>query len=181
MKYLTGWAPYCAVLGLAFAAYAVPALAADLTVTMNKATPTGPGDSIGTIRIANSPAGATLKLDLHGLPPGPHGFHVHENGTCGPTTANGNAVPAGAAGGHLDPDHTGKHEGPTGQGHKGDLPLLEAAADGSATQTLTASRLKDLDSLHKHAIVIHANGDNYSDAPAPLGGGGGRFACGVIE
>lgn len=29
--------------------------------------------------------------------------------------------------------------------------------------------------------MIHAGGDNYADQPAPLGGGGPRLACGVIE
>ena len=28
-------------------------------------------------------------------------------------------------------------------------------------------------------VMIHAGGDNYSDAPKPLGGGGARVACGV--
>ena len=28
---------------------------------------------------------------------------------------------------------------------------------------------------------VHAGGDNYSDQPAPLGGGGARIACGVIK
>jgi len=28
--------------------------------------------------------------------------------------------------------------------------------------------------------MIHAGGDNYSDSPAPLGGGGARIACGVL-
>jgi Cu-Zn family superoxide dismutase len=31
------------------------------------------------------------------------------------------------------------------------------------------------------AIMIHAHGDNYSDDPKPLGGGGARIACGVIN
>jgi Cu-Zn family superoxide dismutase len=29
--------------------------------------------------------------------------------------------------------------------------------------------------------MIHAGSDNYSDSPKPLGGGGARIACGVIE
>ena len=29
--------------------------------------------------------------------------------------------------------------------------------------------------------MIHAGGDNYSDLPKPLGGGGDRIACGVIQ
>jgi Cu/Zn superoxide dismutase len=31
------------------------------------------------------------------------------------------------------------------------------------------------------SIVIHAGGDNYSDQPAPLGGGGARIARGVAK
>jgi Cu-Zn family superoxide dismutase len=29
--------------------------------------------------------------------------------------------------------------------------------------------------------MIHEGGDNYRDTPEPLGGGGGRIACGVVE
>ena len=29
--------------------------------------------------------------------------------------------------------------------------------------------------------MIHAGGDNYSDTPAPLGGGGARIVCGVVH
>jgi len=29
--------------------------------------------------------------------------------------------------------------------------------------------------------MIHAGSDNYADEPKPLGGGGSRVACGVIE
>jgi superoxide dismutase, Cu-Zn family len=179
MKYPTGY-----TLGLtlmAAMAIAQPAIAADLTVTMHKATQDGTSDALGTIAIANSGGGAILKLDLHGLPPGPHGFHVHENGSCGPTMMNGTRIPAGAAGGHLDPDRTNKHEGPAGEGHLGDLPLLTVEANGTATQTLTAPRIKDIGALKGHALMIHSGGDTYSDSPNPLGGGGGRFACGIVE
>jgi len=34
--------------------------------------------------------------------------------------------------------------------------------------------------LADRSIVIHAKGDNYSDTPSPLGGGGARVACGVV-
>jgi len=160
---------------------AAPALAADLTVTMHRTTADGTGEELGTITVTAAPAGAVFKLDLHGLPPGAHGFHLHENAACGPTMRNDGAVPGGAAGGHFDPDHTGKHAGPTGEGHLGDLPALEVAADGTATQSLTAPRVKDLATLKNHALIIHAGADNYSDQPKPLGGGGARFACGTIE
>ena len=35
--------------------------------------------------------------------------------------------------------------------------------------------------LKGRSVIIHAGGDNYSDQPAPLGGGGARIACGVIK
>jgi superoxide dismutase, Cu-Zn family len=178
MRHPIGTALCLAILATAFT---MPALAADLTVIMHKATQDGTGESLGTITIAGSDAGATFALHLHGLPPGPHGFHVHDNANCGPTLLNTVRIPAGAAGGHLDPDETGKHEGPMGAGHLGDLPVLEVAPDGTATQTLTALRIKDINVLKGHALIIHIGGDNYSDLPSLLGGGGGRFACGLIQ
>jgi superoxide dismutase, Cu-Zn family len=157
------------------------AAAAELRAEIRQATPTGLGDAFGTVTISDSAGGAVLKTALKGLPPGAHGFHVHENGSCQPTTANGQPVPAGGAGGHLDPQKSGKHEGPEGSGHLGDLPVLQAGADGSANQTLTAPHIKSAADLRGNTLMIHAGGDNYSDQPAPLGGGGARIACGVIE
>jgi superoxide dismutase, Cu-Zn family len=178
MKHPIGYTLCLTIMAMAIT---LPASAANLTAAMHKATQDGTGEDLGTITVAASDAGATFKLDLHGLPPGPHGFHVHENGSCGPTNMNGVRIPGGAAGGHLDPDRTGKHEGPGGAGHLGDLPVLDAAANGTATQTLTAPRIKDIEALKGHALVIHAGGDTFSDSPNVLGGGGGRFACGVME
>ncbi|HBK08854.1 MAG TPA: superoxide dismutase [Cu-Zn] SodC2 [Acetobacteraceae bacterium] len=175
MKQLTG-----TTLCLAMMSIALPALAADLSVTMHKATQDGTGEELGTITIAPASDGATLKLQLHGLPPGAHGFHIHANANCGPTLLNGIRIPAGAAGSHWDPDMSAKHAGPEGEGHLGDLPRIDVGDNGTATQTLTAPRIKDIEALKNHALIIHAGGDTYSDNPN-LGGGGGRIACGVIE
>jgi Cu-Zn family superoxide dismutase len=158
-----------------------PARAADLTVTMNKATQDGTGVSLGTIIISDTDGGAAFKLALHGLPPGPHGFMVHENANCGPTFLNGIRIPGGAAGGVLDPDNVGKHAGPMGDGYLGDLPLIVVDPDGTAKQTLTAPRIKSTDVLKGHALIIHTGGDNYSDSPSLLGGSGGRISCGLVE
>jgi Cu-Zn family superoxide dismutase len=155
--------------------------AAELRAEIREATPSGPGAVLGTVTVSDSPQGAVFATALHGLPPGPHGFHVHENGSCQPTTVNGNPVPAGAAGGHFDPEHTGHHEGPEGHGHVGDLPVLPVAPDGSANAKLVAPHLRDVSGLRGKSLMIHTGGDNYSDQPAPLGGGGARIACGVLE
>jgi Cu-Zn family superoxide dismutase len=184
MKHPTGTA-FCLTMMAAAITVATPLaapLAADLTVTMRKATQNGTSDALGTVTITvDAATGASFKLNLHGLPPGPHGFHVHENANCGPTMLFGVRIPAGAAGDHLDPDFTGQHQGPMGQGHLGDLPVLVAAADGTATQTLVAPRIKNPDILKGHALIIHIGGDTYSDTPARDGGGGGRLACGLVE
>ena len=76
---------------------------------------------------------------------------------------------------------TGKHAGPTGMGHLGDLPVLTVAANGAAQETLYAPHVASVAALKGHALMIHAGGDNYSDEPAPLGGGGARIACGLIQ
>jgi Cu-Zn family superoxide dismutase len=158
------------------------AAAADLTAEMHLTTPEGPGAAIGVVTISEGADGAVFTADLTGLPPGDHGFHVHANGDCGPSTnAEGQIVPAGAAGGHWDPADSKAHHGPTGEGHLGDLPVLVVAADGTAKGSVTAPRITDLAQIRGLALMIHGGGDNYSDQPAPLGGGGPRIACGIIQ
>ena len=75
---------------------------------------------------------------------------------------------------------TGKHLGPRAEGHKGDLPALRVDAGGNAMNAVIAPRLKLAD-VKGRSIMIHAGGDNYSDQPSPLGGGGARIACGVVK
>ena len=79
-----------------------------------------------------------------------------------------------------DPANTGKHLGPRGQGHRGDLPVLRVDVSGNATNAVIAPHLKVAD-VKGRSIMIHAGGDNYSDQPDPLGGGGARIACGVVK
>jgi Cu-Zn family superoxide dismutase len=43
-----------------------------------------------------------------------------------------------------------------------------------------APKLKVAD-LKGKSLMIHAGGDNYSDTPEVLGGGGARIACGAIK
>ena len=53
-------------------------------------------------------------------------------------------------------------------------------ADGEATLPVLAPQLRVKD-VRGRSLIIHAGEDNYSDQPEPLGGGGTRIACGVIE
>ena len=154
--------------------------AEDVRVPVSLVNEQGVGKEIGTVTASDSKFGLILTPQLSELAPGLHGFHVHDKPDCAHAMKDGKAVPALAAGGHYDPANTGKHEGPFGSGHLGDLPALYVAADGKATVPVLAPRLKVSD-IRERAIMIHSGGDNYSDTPAPLGGGGPRVACGVVK
>ncbi len=90
-------------------------------------------------------------------------------------------APQNPQAGIFNPQNTGKHEGPEGAGHLGDLPALVVNNDGKATDAVIAPRLKSLDEVKDKALMVHVGGDNMSDQPKPLGGGGERYACGVIK
>jgi len=171
-----------------FAAAAIAALVAvplaghaaeTIVIPMHLVDAQGNATPIGTITASQTQYGLLLTPALSGLPPGIHGFHVHENPSCAPGEKDGQKVAALGAGGHFDPAKTGKHEGPYGQGHLGDLPALYVTPDGKADYPVLAPRLK-LTDLPGHSLMIHAGGDNHADHPAPLGGGGARMACGVV-
>jgi Cu-Zn family superoxide dismutase len=127
---------------------------------------------LGTVVAKDSKKGLVLIPHLKDLPPGPHGFHIHDHPNC--------ADHGMGAAGHLDPKNTGKHLGPYNEGgHLGDLPVLVVNTKGVANQKELAPHLTVAD-IKGHSLMIHADGDNYSDTPKPLGGGGARIACGVI-
>lgn len=148
-----------------------------LAVDVNKISSEGVGEKIGTVELSESGGALVLKVAVQGMGSGKHGFHVHENGSCEAGTKDGRKQAGLAAGGHFDPDKTNKHGGPSGSGHKGDLPQIESK-DGSIQQTVQAPRLKLAD-IRGRALVIHESNDNYTDQPEN-GGSGGRSACAVV-
>jgi Cu-Zn family superoxide dismutase len=134
------------------------------------------GREIGTIELTGTPNGVLIRVRAEGLPAGPHGFHIHQTGTCEPPEFT-------SAGGHYNP--TGESHGFLTQGaHAGDLPNVAVAGDGvlahealAAAVTITGENaLLDDDGS---ALVIHAGPDDYRTDPS--GESGGRIACAVIE
>ncbi|WP_406604338.1 superoxide dismutase [Cu-Zn] SodC [Bartonella gliris] len=163
---------------LAFLTCNATALAASMQVKIYKLEENNTKNSIGTIDIEENIYGLIFAPNLSTLPEGFHGFHIHINPSC--DTKDG--VIGGAAGGHYDPEHTNKHLGPYNiNGHLGDLPALYVDEQGRATMSVIAPRLKKLSQIKGHSLIIHIGGDNQSEEPLPLGGGGGRLACGIIE
>jgi Cu-Zn family superoxide dismutase len=167
-------------LGLIAAVSLDSAFAETRSVPMNLVSANDAPQPIGEVIISETPHGLLFTPNLTSLPAGIHGFHIHANASCDAAMKDGAKVAAEAAGGHFDPQKTGKHLGPYAEGHLGDLPSIYVTADGMADYPVLAPRLMKLSQVKNHALMIHAGADNHSDTPMPLGGGGERVACGVI-
>ncbi len=140
----------------------------------------GIGEAIGSVTLKDTLEGMALTIHLKDIPAGDHGFHIHENPSCAFQMQEGKLVPGALAGGHYDPQETKIHAGPGQKGHLGDLQKLIANSDNIVEQQMIVPGLKIADIMNR-AFIIHEKGDNYSDEPLPLGGGGARIACGVIN
>jgi len=138
--------------------------------------PTSGNTAKGMVHLTDVGEGnVEVQVDLTGVPPGVHGFHIHEKGDCGNNAA--------AAGGHFNP--TGMiHGAPDAVSHHaGDWGNVTADDKGEVhTKFQTHSvTLKAGDATYAvgHAIVLHANPDDLTSQPA--GNAGPRIACGVIQ
>lgn len=154
-----------------------PAVAQEtLTSKLYTLSDKGIDKEVGTITITDlGVEGIVIEVVASNIAPGVHGFHLHEKNTLTPTTSpEGKVVIAGAAGGHWDPDNTGVHLGPDGNGHKGDLPALTVAEDGTLNTKVSSPKIFIKDIPGK-SFMIHVGGDNYLDKPTILGGGGARL------
>ena len=135
------------------------------------------GTDLGVVTIKPVGKGVSLKLDLHGLPPGLHAIHFHEKAKC-------EAPDFKSAGAHFNPE--GKHHGlenPEGA-HAGDMLNFTADQDGKARATIVNKSVDLGDSEHSlysnggTALVIHASPDDMKSDPA--GNAGARIACGIV-
>ena len=96
-------------------------------------------------------------------------MHIHAVGKCeGPTFAS--------AGGHWNPDMKQHgHDNPMGP-HKGDLPQLTVAANGTGTASFdVAGAFTDMVDADGAALVIHAAADD--EKTDPSGNSGARVLC----
>jgi Cu-Zn family superoxide dismutase len=117
-----------------------------------------------------------LNVELEGLEPGNHGFHVHENGDCG-------GAHAAAAGAHLNPNGAphGDPKDADQRHHAGDLGNVRAEGDGKVKQWLRTDelQLQGPAGIVGKAILVHAKDDDLKSQPG--GESGDPVACGVIR
>ncbi len=138
------------------------------------------GKPAGTVTFAAVNRGILVEFDLAGLPPGPHGIHLHVSGNCDPKTGFTSAGPILGLGPVVRKHGLLAEGGPLA----GDLPNQYASADGHLhAATLTngfglgngKNSIFDRDGV---AIIIDQRGDDYRSQP--MGESGARIACGVI-
>lgn len=132
----------------------------------------------GVVYFIDVPYGIQVCVSVTGLPDykpasgnippvGPHGFHIHEFGSC---EIGDPKDPFKAAGSHYNPTKE-----PHGN-HAGDFPVL-FSNHGNAFMCFFTDKLKVSDVIGK-SVIIHENPDDYRTQPA--GASGKRLACGVI-
>lgn len=135
---------------------------------------------VGTVTINSTPSGMLhVIVEMTDLPPGAHGFHIHETGQCDPASG------FESAGGHYagNREHGAMAEGGP---HPGDFPNVHVGQDGILKAEFFTDRVSlaeggenPLMDEDGSAVMVHANADDYRSQPS--GEAGERIACGVVE
>jgi Cu-Zn family superoxide dismutase len=138
------------------------------------------GKPLGTVTFSAVNRGVLVAFDLSGLPPGPHGIHLHAAGNCDPKTGFTSAGPVLSLGPVIRRHGLQADGGPLA----GDLPNQFAGADGRLRAETLANDFSlgngkrsifDRDGV---AIIVDQRGDDYRSQP--MGEAGARIACGVV-
>lgn len=136
------------------------------------------GKTVGYATFVEGPDGVEIAVQVHNMPEGLHGFHIHAVGKC-------EAPDFKSAGGHFNPFER-KHglKNPEGA-HVGDMPNLLVGPGGTASEVVVVPLVSlgpgknSLFHPEGTALVIHAGRDDQMTDPA--GDAGARIACGVIK
>jgi Cu-Zn family superoxide dismutase len=135
------------------------------------------GASVGSALLRQENGRVRIVVQASGLAPGRHGIHVHSVGQC-------EAPAFQSAGAHFNP-HSKKHglESPDGP-HGGDLPDLEADANGRVEYVAITDRVTlssgptSIFDADGSALVIHQQPDDQRTDPS--GNSGDRILCGQL-
>jgi Cu-Zn family superoxide dismutase len=135
--------------------------------------PTQDSRAQGTVGFATVPGGLRVTARLEGLPPGEHGFHLHEKPDC-------SAPDASSAGEHWNPTSQQHGSPDVPPHHAGDLGNITADASGVAQvdRVVSGLTLEGGQSVVGRSAVVHARRDDLTTQPS--GDSGARLACGVV-
>lgn len=137
------------------------------------------GMPLGTAALVYTERGMLIQVRLEDVPPGGHGFHIHDVGECAPPDFE-------SAGPHFNPTATEHGFLDEQGGHIGDLPNVFVEDDGVLRVDVLVPGV-DLSGTGPNslivgdgtALVLHETIDDYTTDPA--GHAGNRIACGVIR
>jgi len=128
----------------------------------------------GTALFEETSQGLNVSVQITGAPPGKHGFHIHQFGSCGDRGK--------AAGGHYNPGNT-THGFLPDRGllsaHAGDLGNIEIAEDGAGSLELQVFGLSLSGGygVAGRTVILHEKADDFGQ---PTGNAGARIGCGTI-
>ncbi|MBI3292198.1 MAG: superoxide dismutase family protein [Elusimicrobia bacterium] len=129
----------------------------------------------GTVSFQDTRGGVKLSVQLANVPPGTHGFHIHEFGSC--------EEQGKAAGGHYNPrgvPHGFVPKDGLKRAHAGDLGNIMADPQGNASLEAVIPGVSLSGSKYAvggRAVIVHEKADDFGQ---PVGNAGGRIGCGLI-
>jgi Cu-Zn family superoxide dismutase len=136
-------------------------------------TPTKGSSVHGTVMFEQVVNGVRVTVQLAGLTPGNHGFHIHEFGDISSNDGS-------STGGHFNPAGM-PHSAPVSEKrHEGDMGNITADKDGNAHLEYI-DRVLELTGDHSiigRAVIVHEKEDDYTTQPT--GNAGARIGNGVI-
>jgi len=142
----------------------------DHSMAIATITPTQGNNASGTVSFNKGNNGVEISANFSDLPQGEHGFHIHLYGDC-------SASDGTSAGTHYN--FEGSSKNPPGDIDRitGNLGMVSAGSNGSATADTTISNTSIKDIMGR-AVIVHAKGNDMSQPP--IGAAGARLGCGVI-
>ncbi len=137
--------------------------------------PTKGNTAKGTVTFVSLGDRVAVTANVSGLTPGNHGFHLHEKGDC-------NSDDGMSAGGHFNPLMKSHASPSTRERHAGDMPMLEADANGNANLIAELDVIAvgyGLTDVIGKSVIVHKDADDFQTQPT--GNSGARVACGIVS